>query len=287
MKTIEPDSIPELRILPPALVGLSLLGMIGAWWGRRWLLTTWLLLLLAGSLAGLADFWWWEYDYGHNLDPNAAIKVPGMSYQPPLIGTKQLLNMRTTAMPGLGALAIGAGLAIGLFAWRSPRPASAPRKGSAMAPRGRAALALGVLMLASVGGSCQAGPRDIRYRQDTCARCRMFVMDERYGAELVTKRGKVLTFDSAECLAAHTLESPKDAKEAQALLVTHHARPRQLATAEGSVYLKSTDLPSPMGLGLTACADTAEAVALRARHSGELLSWPQVLDHVRIAWRIP
>ena len=29
------------------------------------------------------DFWRWEYEYGHNLDPNAAIIVPGMALPAP------------------------------------------------------------------------------------------------------------------------------------------------------------------------------------------------------------
>ena len=37
--------------------------------------------------SGLIDFWRWAYDYGHNLDSeHAIIKIPGMTYQPPLIG---------------------------------------------------------------------------------------------------------------------------------------------------------------------------------------------------------
>ena len=61
------------------------------------------------------DFYLWEYDYGHNLNPDAAIKIPGMSYQPPLIGTKQILNMRTTSLPAAGGLVR---LLVGLVAVR-------------------------------------------------------------------------------------------------------------------------------------------------------------------------
>jgi len=45
---------------------------------------------------------YWSYDYGHDLDPNAAIKIPGMTYQPPLIGSKQLLNIKATSLPDIG-----------------------------------------------------------------------------------------------------------------------------------------------------------------------------------------
>ena len=48
------------------------------------------------------DFYRWNYEYGHNLDPNAAIKVPGMAYQPPLIGYKQLLNFGAYSIPDTG-----------------------------------------------------------------------------------------------------------------------------------------------------------------------------------------
>ena len=50
----------------------------------------------------MVDFWLWEYDYGHNLNPDAAIVVPGMTYQPPLIGFKQLLNFGAYSYPDIG-----------------------------------------------------------------------------------------------------------------------------------------------------------------------------------------
>ena len=61
-------------------------------------------------LAGV-DFYRWNYEYGHNLDPNAAIKVPGMAYQPPLIGYKQLLNFGAYSIPDTGGwMLVGAGV---------------------------------------------------------------------------------------------------------------------------------------------------------------------------------
>jgi copper chaperone NosL len=62
-------------------------------------------VLLLSAVVGLVDFWRWEYDYGHNLDlEHAPIQVPGMSYQPPLIGSKQLLNFTATSLPATGGL---------------------------------------------------------------------------------------------------------------------------------------------------------------------------------------
>ena len=122
MKAIEPDAIPELRFMPMALGALIVTGLLVAAIGRRGLARAWVALFLIGSLAGLADFWYWQYDYGHNLDvENAPIKVPGMTYQPPLFGTKKLLNFTATSWPGFGGWAAFASLALAMVAVRPER----------------------------------------------------------------------------------------------------------------------------------------------------------------------
>lgn len=117
MKRIDPDSIPELRLMPWIVGGLILTGLLTAWFGRRRLIYSWAGGLVLVALAGLIDFWRWEYDYGHNLDAETAvIKIPGMSYQPPLIGSKQLLNFTATSLPASGAIVAGIALALALAA---------------------------------------------------------------------------------------------------------------------------------------------------------------------------
>jgi copper chaperone NosL len=129
MKRIEPDTIPELRIMPFIVGALVVAGAAAAALGRRRLAQGWVALFLVVSLVGLADFWKWEYDYGHDLDmENAIIKVPGMTYQPPLIGSKQLLNFTATSIPGPGGIAAMVALGLGVLALvvdrRRPSPAA-------------------------------------------------------------------------------------------------------------------------------------------------------------------
>ena len=128
MQRIVPESIPELRFMPIALAALMGGGLLVALLGRRGPLLAWLAGFAGGVLAGLADFWRWGYRYGHELDPHAAIRIPDMSYQPPLLGSKQLLNFQATSWPALGgwiALAILAVLVVlAVRAWR--RPAASP-----------------------------------------------------------------------------------------------------------------------------------------------------------------
>ena len=117
MKPIEPDAIPELRVMPWIVAGFAPFGLLGAALGVRRLLYGWLGGFVTLAVVGLIDFWRWEYDYGHDLDfENAIIKVPGMTYQPPLIGSKQLLNFTATSWPATGAIAGGIAMALGVAA---------------------------------------------------------------------------------------------------------------------------------------------------------------------------
>ena len=117
MRAIEPSAIPELRYMPWIVAVLIVAGVLVALAGRRRLLVAWVASFAALGAAGMYDFWRWGYDYGHNLNvEEAIIAVPGMSYQPPLIGTKQLLNFSATSWPHIGGVLAGVAFGLGLLA---------------------------------------------------------------------------------------------------------------------------------------------------------------------------
>lgn len=117
MRVILPDAIPELALMPWILAGIIGLGLLAALAGRRAGLLAWLGVYAAAAIAGMVDFWKWGYDYGHNLDAaTAIIKVPGMSYQPPLLGSKQLLNFTATSWPASGGILAAGSLALAVLA---------------------------------------------------------------------------------------------------------------------------------------------------------------------------
>jgi copper chaperone NosL len=116
--------VPELSIMPWLVGSVIVGGLIVAALGSRLLLLSWAGGFAGVAAVGLADFWRWTYDYGHNLDyENAIIKVPGMTYQPPLIGTKQLLNFTASSWPAAGGWLAFAAMALVVaavvIAWRA------------------------------------------------------------------------------------------------------------------------------------------------------------------------
>lgn len=117
MRAIEPETIADFRVIPWAIVGIAVFGVAAAIIGKRPLAIAWVAVFVVAGVAGLWDFWHWEYMYGHDLDMvHAIIKVPGMTYQPPLIGAKQLLNFTATSWPAAGTFLIGLSFAIGAVA---------------------------------------------------------------------------------------------------------------------------------------------------------------------------
>lgn len=109
----------------------------------------------------------------------------------------------------------------------------------------------------------------------------MTVADNRFGAELVNDKGKAIFFDSAECLAAYVLEQPEQNEKASFLMVTDFTNPNHLVEAKKAYFLQSRDLPSPMGMFLTAVENEATARQLKQEYGGRLLNWDQVILAVK------
>ena len=106
MEPIHAESFKELKVMPYIIVFFMVTGVIIALIGKRRLVLYWTSLLMIAGAVGVADFYMWLHKFGTNLNPEAPIKVPGMTYIPPLLGSKQLLNFEALSLPGLGSLGI-------------------------------------------------------------------------------------------------------------------------------------------------------------------------------------
>jgi copper chaperone NosL len=139
MQEIVPEEIPELDYMPWILAGLIGTGLVVALLGYPWIMAAWLLAFLGLGVAGMVDFYMWNIDYGHNLSPDAPIRIPDMTYSPPIIGSAQILNIRASSYPHLGTLYLAiAALLAGWAVVRSFRGRRAGR-GAAQAAAGQPA----------------------------------------------------------------------------------------------------------------------------------------------------
>ncbi|MFD2512500.1 hypothetical protein ACFSRY_01365 [Pontibacter locisalis] len=117
MKPIHADSFAELQYMPYIVIFFMVTGVLTALIGKRKLVLGWSGFLMVAGAAGILDFYLWLVDFGTNLDPKAAIKVPGMTYIPPLLGNKTLLNFEALSLPALGSLGIFLGITVSLLVY--------------------------------------------------------------------------------------------------------------------------------------------------------------------------
>lgn len=271
MKTLHTDDFAEFKILPGIIIFFAVLFIIAAVVAKRkWMNIVWLLFVAFGVLA-MIDFWRWEYDYGHNLDPNAAIIVPGMAYQPPLIGFKQLLNFGAYSMPDIGGwIFVAVGIIVSacvIIEWRKARKFN-------LQLNPLPAILLAFITL-SVSG-CNTDPQPIRIGQDNCDYCKMTISDNRFGAEIVTKKSKVYKFDDEHCVVAF-LNSNKIAKPGIAgIYFTDFSNPHQLIKAEQAFFLQSPSLKSPMNGNIAAFSQEDSLDKMLPSFYGNKISWEDV-----------
>ncbi|MEJ8755632.1 nitrous oxide reductase accessory protein NosL [Pontibacter sp. H259] len=140
---------------------------------------------------------------------------------------------------------------------------------------------VGLLFILCFAGSCKPEQKPIPYGAANCAHCNMTVADNRYGAELVNDKGKVFYFDSGECLMAYINEQPEQAQKAAFILVSDFVKPGQLTDARNAQFLQSKELPSPMGMYMTAVADKGAATKMQQEYGGRLLTWDEAVKAVK------
>jgi copper chaperone NosL len=267
MATLHTEDFIEFAVLP-YLIGLfSLLALLSALIGnRKFFFTLFSLFLLFGIIA-MVDFWRWEYNYGHNLDPTAPIQVPGMAYQPPLIGYKQLLNFGAFSVPDIGGwLFIGSGLLMLLgvafeMKWLQKL-------------RGKTIIYLSPLLLLTLASCDEQGPEPIQINKDLCAFCKMTIVDDRFGAEIITEKGRHYKFDDLQCMVQY--DSENKTVPVKAFYIHNYAVPGQLIDASTAYYIEGENVRSPMRGDMAAFSGFEEAQDYGERLSAQLISWNDI-----------
>jgi len=117
MKYIEPEMFPELTYFPIITIAIVVLGLIAVFIRNPKVYLVWTIMFMILAVLGVYDFYLWLYDYGHNLSDTAPIKIPGQAYQPPLIGSKMLLNFNAISWPHWGGISMGISMLFGFIAY--------------------------------------------------------------------------------------------------------------------------------------------------------------------------
>ena len=225
------------------------------------------MVIVACGLAALVDFYLWGYDYGHNLDPTAPIVVPGMSYQPPLIGSKQLLNFTAFSGPDIGGwIFVASGiliLATLTFELYQARHAAKNQLITSFA-----AIAIAGFMI-----SCSVAPEPLQYGKDNCYHCKMTLMDNKFGGEVVSTKGKTFKFDDTNCMMNFVNSGELQENDVAHYLITDFASPGILIDAKNALYVRSEAIKSPMAGNIAAFHKENILKSYNSTWKGQQLTW--------------
>jgi copper chaperone NosL len=284
MKHISADMFPEFTYLVYIVAAFILLGLVVALVGKRKLLFGYLILIVLAGLVAMYDFYQWSYDYGHNLDPKAAIQVPGLSYQPPLIGHKTLLNFDAYSYPDTGAWIVIGSFVVLLFVWfmewRKSRQTAVSSNKAALPSLKKTAFAAAIV--AGLGlSSCSAKPEPITLGKDGCHFCKMTIMSPQFGAEVVTKKGKVFKFDDMHCVVSFLKEGSIKTEDIAQTLAVNYQNGNDFIDATKAAYVQSEQLRSPMGSNAAALANNQAAAELNKTVNGRVTNWQTLYNEIK------
>ncbi len=271
MKTLHTEDFLEFTLLPFIIIFFIAAFILAALLNKRkWLYLLFILFVSFGVIA-MIDFWRWEYNYGHHLNPDAAIIVPGMAYQPPLIGYKQLLNFGAYSVPDLGGwIFIGVGGILLILVIFECRPWRKLKRS------GLDVKTVATMICFVVLNSCTTGPEALKIGRDNCSYCKMTISDNRFGAELITQKGKIYKFDDGHCLLSFIQSKILEKKEIATVYFTDFIGKHTLVKADGAFLLQSDFFKGPMNGNMAVFSNEDSMKKMAAQYQGSIVTWKEL-----------
>lgn len=130
--------------------------------------------------------------------------------------------------------------------------------------------------------ACSTDPEPIKWDSDQCEHCRMTIADNKFGAEIINKKGKTYKFDATECMLHFVKAGKIQESEIAVYVVIDASLPGNLINADKSVYLISENFPSPMGANISAFGSKGSAEQFQKQYGGEIKTWDDLLKKFMI-----
>lgn len=126
--------------------------------------------------------------------------------------------------------------------------------------------------------SCNSGPQPIRLGQDACSFCKMSIADNHFGAEIITKKGKVYKFDDMHCIKGFIKSNEVAGSDIKDIWLVNYAEPHNFIPAGKAFLLRSPELHSPMGANVANFDEESKLKDVMKTTNGEELTWYQFIN---------
>ncbi len=129
--------------------------------------------------------------------------------------------------------------------------------------------------------SCTVEPEALQYGSDGCHHCKMTLMDKKFGAELVTRKGKIYKFDDVNCMLTFYNSSEVSPEDFSHKLVVDFSQPAKLIDAANAFYLKSNEIKSPMASQVAAFGKKESLDDAKKQLNGIYLVWGELVTQFK------
>lgn len=129
--------------------------------------------------------------------------------------------------------------------------------------------------------ACSTEPQPLTYGKDACHHCKMILMDKKFGAEVVTVKGKVYKFDDVNCMIHYLNSGLIEEREVKYKLVIDFTQAGKLVDAGNSFYVKSQEIKSPMASQVAAFEIYDQMKKYKIELSGIYLTWGELVTQFK------
>jgi copper chaperone NosL len=129
--------------------------------------------------------------------------------------------------------------------------------------------------------SCTVKPEPLTMGKDACYTCKMTLMDNKFGAEIVTKKGKIYKFDDLNCMINFNNSGYEPEENIEHRLVVDFTQADKLIDASKTFYCKSARINSPMGSHVAAFEKKEDLEKLNSEWQGTTFTWNELVTQFK------
>ena len=119
------------------------------------------------------------------------------------------------------------------------------------------------------------GAEPIKLNIDGCEFCKMKIADGKFGAEIITAKGRIYKFDDMHCMINYHKEN--NTTQIQSFFIHDYNQDNTLIAAESAFYVKGGEINSPMRGNIIAVQTVEEATQMAEKFKANPISWSEII----------
>ena len=135
-----------------------------------------------------------------------------------------------------------------------------------------------IFILFLIASSCNHDPVVINYGKDNCDFCKMTIMDYKYSAQCISKKGKTFRFDDVHCLLSFLKNGGVWSNEIEKIYFSDFIKKGNWIQSERAFFLKSDLINGPMGGNYAAFSSESDRGEAGKQFKGEKLLWDDIFS---------